>query len=485
MDYQLASITRIREGLDDKEFKVTELVDQSLKVAEKHKSLNAFITIDIDKVKEKANWLTSHLTGGMASRLMGIPIAVKDMLLTEGIKTTAGSKMLNNFVPPYNGTVVRKLLEAGSLIIGKTNQDEFAMGSSNENSAFGPVLNPWDNTRVAGGSSGGSAVAVACGVCPISIGTDTGGSIRQPASFCGVVGLRPTYGRVSRYGVIAYASSLDQVGVFSRYVKDAAIGLEVIAGFDEKDATSSKRKVPEFSNNLKVDLKNLRIGIPKEYFIKGINTEVENKIKEALNLLEKEGAKLVEVSLPHTEYAIATYYIIAPAEASSNLGRYDGIRYGHRADANDLNALYINSRTEGFGSEVQRRILVGTYVLSKGYYDEYYRKALKVRTLIANDFQSAFRHCDVIASPVSPTTAFKLGEKTSNPVEMYLSDIFTIPANLAGLPAISVPCGFDSNNLPIGLQLIGNLWEEEKILQVAESYQSRSEWHLKTPLCKQ
>ena len=361
--------------------------------------------------------------------------------------------------------------------------DEFAMGSSNENSAFGNTLNPWNTSCVPGGSSGGSAAAVAARLVPAALGTDTGGSVRQPASFCGVVGLKPTYGRNSRYGVIAFASSLDQVGVFTNNVEDCAIVSESIAGYDINDSTSVDKGEVDFTSTLKTGIKGLRVGVPKEYFIKGLQPEVEEAVQKALKQLESLGAELVEVSLPHTEYAIATYYIIAPAEASSNLGRYDGIRYGHRAEAtNDLFELYCKSRTEGFGDEVKKRILLGTYVLSEGYYDAYYKQAQRVRTLIAQDFKDCFKNeCDVIACPVAPTTAFKLGENSSDPMSMYLADIFTIPTSLAGLPGMSIPCGFDSKNLPIGIQLIGNAWDEASILRTAYAYESATEWHKKLP----
>jgi aspartyl-tRNA(Asn)/glutamyl-tRNA(Gln) amidotransferase subunit A len=372
---------------------------------------------------------------------------------------------------------------AGTVSIGKLNMDEFAMGSSNENSAYGPVRNPWNPEYVPGGSSGGSAAAIAAGICPITLGTDTGGSIRQPASFCGVVGLKPTYGRVSRFGVIAYASSLDQVGGFAGNVKDCALITQAICGVDPNDATSATKEVPDFTKNLGQSIKGLRVGLPKEYFVSALDSDVNDALKKAIATLESLGAIPVEVSLPHTDAAVAVYYILAPAEASSNLARYDGIRYGHRAQGEyDLKTLYMKSRSEGFGREVQRRILVGTYVLSSGYYDAYYLKAQKVRSLIVKDFQDAFaQKCDVILAPTAPNAAFKLGEKVSDPMQMYLNDIFTIPVNLAGLPGMSVPCGFSKNGLPIGLQLIGKPWDEETLFKVASAYESATDWHTRRP----
>ena len=410
--------------------------------------------------------------GALPSPLCGIPIALKDVILTRGIRSTAGSKILENFVPPYDATVTRKLRDAGAVIVGKANCDEFAMGSSNENSAYMACRNPWDTDRVPGGSSGGSAAAVAADQACASLGTDTGGSIRLPAAFCGVVGLKPSYGRVSRFGVVAYASSLDQVGPVTKDVRDCALLLQTIAGHDPHDSTSVDVPVPDYAAKLAAGVRGLRIGLPREYFIDGMQREVETAIRRAVECLEDLGADVVPVSLPHTEYAVAAYYLVATAEASSNLARYDGVRYGSRAaDADDLVDLYRTTRARGFGSEVKRRIMLGTYVLSAGYYDAYYLQAQKVRTLVRRDFLRAFDTCDVIATPVAPTTAFRVGEKTADPLTMYLSDIFTIAVNLAGLPGISVPCGFDEQEMPIGLQLIGRAFDEATLLRAAYAYE--------------
>jgi aspartyl-tRNA(Asn)/glutamyl-tRNA(Gln) amidotransferase subunit A len=420
--------------------------------------------------------------GGSLPPLCGIPVAIKDVILTKGIRSTAGSKILEHFVPPYDATVTRLLKEAGAVIVGKVNCDEFAMGSSNENSAFSPSRNPWDLSRVPGGSSGGSATAVAADQALAALGTDTGGSIRLPASFCGVVGLKPTYGRVSRFGVVAYASSLDQVGPVSKDVRDCALVLQAIAGHDPLDSTSVNTPVPDYQGNLARGVRGLKIGIPKEYFVEGMQPEVEAAVHTAIADLSTLGAQPVSISLPHTEYAIATYYIIATAEASSNLARYDGVKYGYRAaQTGGLTEMYFRTRAEGFGSEVKRRIMLGTYVLSAGYYDAYYLKAQKVRTLIRQDFLQAFGQCDVIATPVAPTTAFLLGEKTADPLTMYLSDIFTIAVNLAGLPGLSLPCGFDGKGLPISLQLIGKPFGEDTLLQTAYAYEQATQWHTHKP----
>jgi len=416
------------------------------------------------------------------SPLCGIPIALKDVILTRGLRSTAGSKMLAEFTPPYDATVTRLLKEAGAIIIGKVNCDEFAMGSSNENSAFSPSRNPWDFSRVPGGSSGGSAAAVAADQALAALGTDTGGSIRLPASFCGVVGLKPTYGRVSRFGVVAFASSLDQIGPVAKDTQDCALLLQVIAGHDPYDSTAVNLPVPDYHATLKSGVRKLKMGIPKEYFVEGMQPEVESAVNRAITQLEALGAQPVDISLPHTEYAIATYYIIATAEASSNLARYDGVRYGYRAPQSDgLRAMYDLTRAQGFGPEVKRRIMLGTYVLSAGYYDAYYLKAQKVRTLIRQDFLTAFESCDVIATPVAPTTAFRVGEKTADPLTMYLSDIFTIAVNLAGLPGLSLPCGFDASGMPIGLQLIGKPFAEDILLQAAHAYEQATPWHTNKP----
>jgi aspartyl-tRNA(Asn)/glutamyl-tRNA(Gln) amidotransferase subunit A len=414
--------------------------------------------------------------------LTGIPVALKDIFVTRGIRTTCGSKMLGNYVPPYNGTAVQKLFDAGAVLLGKLNMDEFAMGSSNEYSSFGSVHNPWNPEVIPGGSSGGSAAAVSAGLCAASLGTDTGGSVRQPASCCNIVGLKPTYGRISRYGIIAFASSLDQVGPMTKDVKDCAIMMNAVAGYDPKDSTSIDSPVPDYTKALIPDVKKKRIGIPKEYFVEGIEEEVSKRLKDAIKTFEALGAECVELSLPHTKYAVPTYYIIAPAEASSNLARYDGIRYGYRsAKWSDLRGLYEKSRTEGFGPEVTLRIIVGTYVLSSGYYDAYYLKAQKVRTLIKQDFFRAFEKCDALITPVMPTPPFKLGEKLDDPVKMYLSDIYTIPVNLAGLGGISIPCGFSKDGLPIGMQLIGKPLDESTLLRIAYAYEQATEWHKKRP----
>ena len=414
--------------------------------------------------------------------LCGIPLAVKDVILTKGIRSTAGSKILEHFVPPYDATVTRLLKAAGAVIIGKVNCDEFAMGSSNENSAFFPSRNPWDLSRVPGGSSGGSATAVAADQALAALGTDTGGSIRLPAAFCGVVGLKPTYGRVSRFGVVAYASSLDQVGPLAKDVQDCALVLQAIAGHDPRDSTSVDRPVPNYQATLTQGVQGLKVGIPQEYFVEGMQPEVETAVHQALAALAALGAQPVSISLPHTEYAIATYYLIATAEASSNLARYDGVKYGYRtAQTGNLMDMYCRTRAHGFGSEVKRRIMLGTYALSAGYYDAYYLKAQKVRTLIRQDFLTAFEACDVIATPVAPTVAFRLGEKTADPLTMYLSDIFTIAVNLAGLPGLSVPCGCDAKGLPIGLQLIGKPFGEDTLLQAAYAYEQATPWHTRKP----
>ena len=413
--------------------------------------------------------------------LLGIPVALKDNFLTQGLRTTCASKMLVNFIPPYDATAVARLRAAGAVIVGKTNLDEFAMGSSSENSAFFPTHNPWNAERIPGGSSGGSAAAVAADQCLAALGTDTGGSIRQPAACCGIVGLKPTYGRVSRYGIIAFASSMDQVGPLTKDVRDASLLLQALAGYDPADSTSASVPVPDYSNALGRDLKGLRFGIPKEYFLSGMQPAVEQAVRRAISEMESCGAIIVEISLPHTEYAIAVYYIVATAEASSNLARYDGMRFGYRAAAQDLLETYMISRDNGFGSEVKRRIMLGTYALSAGYYDAYYLKAQRVRTLIKNDFAEAFKTCEVILTPTTPTTAFKIAEKIQDPLQMYLSDIDTISINLAGLPAMSVPCGFDESGLPIGLQIIGRHFDEPTILRVAHAYEQTTGWHLRKP----
>ena len=470
MDLTQKSIGELQNLLRNKEVKSIEVTEQYLDKIEKlNREINAYITICEEIAIEEAKKADEKIEKGEIKSLTGIPLSIKDLICTKGIRTTCASKMLHNYIPTYNATVYEKLLQQNIVTLGKTNMDEFAMGSSNETSYFGPVKNPHDYERVPGGSSGGSAAAVAANMCAGSLGSDTGGSIRQPASFCGVVGLKPTYGRVSRYGLVAFASSLDQIGPITKNVEDCAILLQAISGYDEKDSTSVNIEVPNYTEGLKKEcLKGLKIGVPKEYFISGINEEVKNCIENALKLIEKEGAEIIEISLPHTEYAVATYYIIAPAEASSNLARYDGVKYGYRAENySDLIDMYKKTRAEGFGAEVKRRIMIGTYALSAGYYDAYYLKAAKVRNLIKKDFADAFKQVDVIMCPVAPTTAFKIGEKIDNPLEMYLNDIFTIPVNLAGLPGISIPAGKDSKNLPIGLQIIGDYFKEDRLLNVA------------------
>ena len=444
----------------------------------------AYIRLTEERAIEQADRADKVIQSGSKNipTLRGIPIAIKDNMCTEGVSVTCASKILYNFISPYNATVIDKLNREGYVQTGMTNMDEFAMGSSTENSSYKVTRNPWDINRVPGGSSGGSVAAVAADECIGALGSDTGGSIRQPAALCGVVGLKPTYGRVSRYGLIAFASSLDQIGPIAKDVRDCAILLEVISGHDSKDSTSVSLEVPDYASVLGQDIKGLRLGIPKEYFISGIDPSVDKCVKDAIMALEGLGAEIVDISLPHTEYATAAYYIIATAEASSNLARYDGVKYGYRAkDADNLADMYMKTRDEGFGPEVKRRIMLGTYVLSAGYYDAYYKKAQQVRTLIKRDFDNAFDNVDAILTPTSPTPAFRVGEKTQDPLQMYLSDIFTISVNLAGIPAISIPCGFTENNLPVGLQILGRHFNEERILQIAYAYEQATEWYKRKP----
>ena len=443
--------------------------------------INSYITVWEEAALEAARDAEKQISkGNYLGPLHGVPIALKDIFVTKNSRTTCGSKMLRDFVAPYNSTVAEKLMASGSVVLGKNNMDEFAMGSSNETSYFGPVKNPWDTDRVPGGSSGGSAAATVANLCVASVGTDTGGSIRQPGSLCGVVGMKPTYGRVSRFGMIAFASSLDQAGPLTKTVEDAAIVLSSIAGHDPMDSTSVDLRTPDYANALSTNIKGLRVGIPKEYFISGMDPEVEKSVREAIAELETLGAKIVEISLPHSRYAVSTYYIIAPSEASSNLARYDGVRYTYRCeDPETLRDLFFRSRSEGFGDEVKRRIMLGTYALSTGYYDAYYLKAQKARTLIIRDFENAWEKVDVIASATSPETAFRIGEKTDDPLKMYLSDILTIPCNIAGLPGISVPCGFSSEGLPIGLQIMGKPFDEQAVLNVAYAYEQSTKWYEK------
>jgi len=433
--------------------------------------VKAFVTVTADKAKEMAG-------KGAPGHLSGIPIAVKDNMCTRGVRTTCSSKMLEKFIPQYESTATSKLTEAGYVLVGKTNLDEFAMGSSCENSAFYPTNNPWDLGRVPGGSSGGSAAAVAADECMAALGSDTGGSIRQPAAFCGVVGMKPTYGRVSRYGLVAFASSLDQIGPITKNVRDAAILLNVICGHDHRDSTSAPEDVPDFTAALGRDMKGMKVGVPREFSVEGMDPEVEAAFKGSLRQLESLGAELREISLPHTGYSVPAYYIIAPSEASSNLARYDGVKYGFRAEGEDLLDMYRKTRSKGFGPEVKRRIMLGTYALSSGYYDAYYLKAQKVRTLITRDFEEAFKTVDVIASPTTPEAAFRAGEKTGDPLKMYLSDIFTISANLAGVPGISVPCGFTKAGLPAGLQFIGKHFDEPGVLRAAHAYEQSTGWRI-------
>ena len=443
--------------------------------------LNSFVTITPELALEQAKVADARLQKGEESPLLGIPIAQKDIFCTLGVKTSCGSKMLDKFIAPYNATVVERLNAAGMVTVGKTNMDEFAMGSSNETSYYGAVKNPWDLQTVPGGSSGGSAACVAARIAPAATGTDTGGSIRQPAALCGITGLKPSYGRVSRYGMIAFASSLDQGGPMARTAEDVALLLTAMAGFDPRDSTSVDRPVEDYPAHLNNTLKGLKIGLPKEYFSEGLDTQVATVLQQAFRELEQAGAVLCEISLPNSPLAVPVYYVVAPAECSSNLARYDGVRFGYRCqNPKDLIDLYKRSRGEGFGAEVKRRIMIGTYVLSAGYYDAYYLKAQQIRRLISNDFKTAFQHVDVIAGPVSPTVAFNLGEKVDDPITMYLSDIYTIAVNLAGLPGLSIPAGFVGNR-PVGMQLIGNYFEEARLLNVAHQYQQRTDWHLRCP----
>jgi aspartyl-tRNA(Asn)/glutamyl-tRNA(Gln) amidotransferase subunit A len=461
-----------------------ELTEAALAgIAATEGTLHSFITTTADAARAAARAADARLQAGEAvSPLTGIPVALKDVIATAGVRTTAGSKILEGFVPAYDATVTARLKAAGAVLVGKANCDEFAMGSSTENSAYGPTRNPWDPARVPGGSSGGSATAVAGGQALASLGTDTGGSIRLPASYCGIVGMKPTYGRVSRYGVVAYASSLDQVGPFARTVRDCALVLATIAGHDPRDSTSVDRPVPDFAAALAAGAPGLRIGVPREYFIDGMQPDVERAVRAAVDTLKGGGASVREVSLPHSEYAVACYYILATAEASSNLARYDGVRYGTRAGGDaGLLEMYKRTRAAGFGPEVKRRIMLGTYALSAGYYDAYYLKAQKVRTLIRRDFERVFAEVDVLATPVAPTTAFRLGEKTADPLQMYLVDVFTIPVSLAGLPTICVPCGHDAQGLPIGLQIVGPPFGEEAVLRAAQAFESATDWHRRRP----
>ncbi|WP_430869301.1 Asp-tRNA(Asn)/Glu-tRNA(Gln) amidotransferase subunit GatA [Crenobacter cavernae] len=479
-----STLTSLARALAAREISATELAtDYLARIDALNPALNAFITVDVAKTLAEARVADAARAAGTAGLLTGVPIAYKDIFCQQGWRTSCGSKMLDNFVSPYDANVIERCRTAGLVTLGRTNMDEFAMGSSNENSFYGAVKNPWDLAAIPGGSSGGSAAAVAARLAPVALGTDTGGSIRQPASHCGITGIKPTYGVVSRFGMVAYASSLDQGGPMAQTAEDCAQLLNVIAGFDERDSTSLERAAEDYTRELGQPLTGLRVGLPREYFADGLSSDVARVIESAVAELRKLGAEVVEVSLPNTELSIPAYYVIAPAEASSNLSRYDGVRYGHRAaEYGDLADMYEKTRAEGFGSEVKRRIMVGTYVLSHGYYDAYYLKAQKIRRLIAGDFQAAFAQCDVILGPVAPTAAFNLGEKSNDPVEMYLSDIYTLSVNLAGLPAMSVPAGFADNGRPVGLQIIGNYFAEAKMLNVAHQFQQATDWHQKAPV---
>ena len=470
------TVHELKEKLDNKELTITQITKAYVdRIVEKEDDVKAFVTPLTDSALEKAKEIEEKVNNGeLTSEFAGIPIGIKDNMCTKGVRTTCSSKMLENFIAPYDATVIEKINTEGLINLGKLNMDEFAMGTTTEHSAFKTTSNPWDLNKIPGGSSGGSAAAVAAGMVPWALGSDTGGSIRQPASMCGVVGLKPTYGLVSRYGLIAYASSLDQIGTITKDVKDSAILLNIIAGHDEKDTTSANIDKKDYTKALKNDVKGLRIGVPTEYFDEGINSEVKESVKNAIEEYKKMGAIVEEFSFPIAEYALATYYIIACAEASSNLGRFDGIRYGYRTpEYNNVRELFVNSRTEGFGDEVKRRIILGTYVLSSGYYDAYYKKAQQVRTLIKNEFNKAFDKYDVLIVPTAPNVAFNIGEKSNNPLELYMEDLCTVPVNVAGVPAISVPCGVDKIGMPIGMQIIGKQFNEETILNAAYTYEQK------------
>ncbi len=476
-------ITALGTALRQRKISSVELAQGFLREAERHKDLNAFIALDPERTLAEARAADQRLAQGETHPLLGIPIAHKDVFCTEGWLTTCGSRMLSNFRSPYDAHVIERFKAAGAVTLGKTNMDEFAMGSSTETSYFGPVKNPWDPRAVPGGSSGGSACAVGARLAPAATGTDTGGSIRLPASMCGVTGIKPTYGVVSRYGMIAYASSFDQGGPLGKSAQDVAMLLNTMAGFDARDSTSLERPAEDYGRDLERPLSGVKIGLPKEYFGEGLGADVRLAVEQALTELRRLGCETVEVSLPNTHLCVPAYYVLAPAEASSNLARFDGVRYGHRAPVySDLQEMYRRSRAEGFGAEVKRRILIGTYVLSHGYYDAYYLKAQKVRRLIARDFTEAFQGCDLILGPTSPTVAFDLGSKNQDPVKMYLSDIYTIAVNLAGLPGMSVPCGFGDQGRPVGLQIIGNYFSEARMLNLANQFQRATDWHSRTPV---
>jgi len=480
--YEL-TIHELQDKLREKETTSAEITASVFgRIDAVEKDVRAYITLMRETALAEAERADLAIRKGEMGALTGIPVALKDIFCTKGVRTTCGSRILDNFIPPYDATVVEKLRAAGAVFVGKTNMDEFAMGSSTENSFFGATRNPWDLERIPGGSSGGSAAAVAAGECIAAFGSDTGGSIRQPASLCGVVGMKPTYGRVSRYGLIAFASSLDQIGPFTKDVEDCAILMKVIAGYDPRESTSVPQEVPDYRSFLGRDIEGWRVGIPKEYFIDGIDPEVEAAIRNAVRVVEGAGAKCVEVSLPHTDYCVAVYYVVAPAEASSNLARYDGVKYGFRSEGNrDLLEMYKKTRSAGFGAEVKRRIMIGTYALSSGYYDAYYKKASQVRGLIKRDFDEVFATCDVIVTPTSPTPAFRIGEKTDDPLQMYLSDIFTISANLAGIPGISVPCGYTESGLPIGVQFLAGHFQEGRLIQFASAFETHAKIERRRP----
>ncbi len=478
-----SSLQQLGAALRSKKISSVELTQLYLaRIAALNPELNAYITVDGETSLAQARAADTLLAQNKAQALTGIPIAQKDIFCAKGWRTTCGSKMLHNFIAPYDAHVISQFNNAGAVNLGKTNMDEFAMGSSNETSYFGAVKNPWNRNAVPGGSSGGSAAAVAARLCAAATGTDTGGSIRQPAALCGISGIKPTYGMVSRYGMIAFASSLDQAGPMARSAEDLALMLNVMAGFDERDSTSLQRKKEDYARDLNQPLNGLRIGLPKEFFAAGLNADVAQAVEAAIAEYKKLGATVVDISLPSSRLSIPVYYVLAPAEASSNLSRFDGVRYGYRApEYSNLADMYEKSRAQGFGEEVKRRIMIGTYVLSHGYYDAYYLQAQKIRRLIAQDFVEAFKHCDVLMGPTTPTTAFNLGEKGDDPVQMYLSDIYTIAVNLAGLPGMSIPAGFGKNNMPVGLQIIGNYFDEARMLNVAHQYQLATDWHVRTP----
>ncbi len=482
-DIHHKSLSNLRTMLSKKECSAPELAQHFLARTKANSHLGAFLATDEAVTMRQAQAAQSRIEAGDAAPLLGLPIAHKDIFVTKDFPSTAGSKMLKDYHSPFDSTIVSNLASRGAVCLGKLNCDEFAMGSSNENSAYAKALNPWDTSRIPGGSSGGSAVAVAAGLCAAATGTDTGGSIRQPAAFCGITGIKPTYGRASRYGMIAFASSLDQAGPMAHSAEDCALLLSAMCGPDlDRDSTSLDKPAEDFSRSLNSKIEGLRIGIPKEFFGDGLSTDVRTAIDTALKELEKRGAKLVPISLPRTELSIPVYYIIAPAEASSNLSRFDGVKFGHRAaNYGDLTDMYKKTRMEGFGDEVKRRIMIGAYVLSHGYYDAYYLQAQKIRRMIADDFQQAFKECDVIAGPVAPTVAWKIGEKSDDPLANYLADIFTLPASLAGLPGMSLPVGFGAGNMPVGMQLIGNYFKEAQLLNVAHQYQQATDWHARRP----